>query len=195
MKCITWLLLLITSLQAFAVPTAAVSRHKISHIEGIILPDTTQRYYEETSATLDIPGPRTIYIDSLGGALDSGQNIIDMMEVEKAHGVRMVCIVKGEATSMAFNILTHCDARYATRKSRFLVHKAAIGAWDPTLRGTAKNLRKEANELERADEPYRQANCAAMHLTLAEYDDNADQERTWTADELVRSGYLNGYAQ
>lgn len=166
---------------------------KVSHIQGIIDENAARIYSQETLDTLYIPGDRAIYINSLGGELTAGQIIIDLMEAEKAQGVRLVCVVDEEATSMAFNILTHCDKRYAYRTTRFLVHKAALGSWDQNLRPTAKNLRREANELQRADEPYRRANAKAMHLSLAEYDDNADQERTWSAEELLNLKYLNGY--
>lgn len=168
---------------------------KVSHITGMIDPKAAAAYYVETTKTLSLPGPRVIVIDSLGGYLDSGQQIIDMMEAEKAHGVRLVCVVQKEATSMAFNILTHCDIRLASPKARFLVHNAALGGWDSNERATAKNLRKEANMLDRENQPYRDANCTAMHLTLKEYDDAADEEKTWTTQELIKIGYLSGYVK
>lgn len=187
---IKYLLLLALSTQALAASPA-----KVSHIKGVINQEAVQTYYEETKATLDLPGDRTVYIDSLGGALDSGQTIIDMMEAEKSHGVKIVCIVNTEATSMAFNVLTHCDRRYAKRTTRFLVHKAALGGWDPNLRLTVKNLRTEANEIDRVDEVYRRDNARAMHMSLSEYDNNADEERTWSAAEMLKMGYLSGYAR
>lgn len=185
--CVLSLLLLST--------VAGSDNRKISHIEGAIDAGTAQRYFEETTNSLQIPGPRTIYINSLGGELDAGQNIIDMIEAERAHGVKIVCAVTEEATSMAFNILTHCDRRYASRTARFLVHKAAMGGWYPWLRMTARNLRLVANDLQRSDEVYRQANSKAMHLSLDDYDENADLEKTWSAKELVKLGYLNGYTR
>lgn len=168
---------------------------KVSHLTGTVDEKMVKNYYQETLRTLTIPGDRVIIIDSLGGRLDSGQIIIDMIEAEKAHGVHMVCVVEHEATSMAFNILTHCDVRLAHSYSRFLVHHAALGGWNDYERPTAKNLRKAANMLDRENQPYRDANCTAMHLTLKEYDDAADEEKTWTAQELAKIGYLDGYVE
>lgn len=188
---IKYLILLLFSFTAFA--SDSPPPKKVAHIKGEIEESTAKGYYEEVMATLGIPGDRIVYIDSVGGYLSAGQAIIDMMEQEKARGTKIVCVVREEATSMAFNILTHCDRRYATRTARFLVHKAALGSWDQELRLTAKNLRREANQLSRADEPYRLANAKAIHLTLAEYDDNADEERTWSAFQLYKLGYVTGF--
>lgn len=186
---------LLVLLSLFLIPTAlgAEQNKKVSHITGIIDPDSTALYIEESKATADLPGDRTIYIDSLGGYLMFGQLIIDAMEAERAaNGTRMICIVEHEATSMAFNILTHCDERYAAPEARFLVHKAAAGQWPDDLRPTAKNMRLIANQLDREDMPYKYANMKAMHLTEEEYDAAADEEKTWTSKELLKIGYLNG---
>lgn len=188
------LLNILLILSPIAVNSAEAPK-KVAHVTGIIDEESFKRYYDDVVNTANLPGDRTIYIDSLGGYLTYGQQIIDLMEAEKAEGVKMTCIVTGEATSMAFNILTHCDRRLASRDARFLVHKAAIGMLPPWLRPTAKNLRLIANDLDRADMPYRAANKKAMHLSDAEYDRNADEEKTWTAQELVSLGYLNGYVK
>jgi ATP-dependent protease ClpP protease subunit len=165
---------------------------KIAHLEGMVDDKMLAVFKAEVLADSWIPGDQVIIINSLGGYLDSGEEIIKIMKTEKAKGIRLVCAVEGEATSMAFNILTNCDVRLATKESRFLVHKAAIGGWPTEIRGTAKNLREAANELDRYDEPYAEANRKAMHLSRKEYDDNADEERTWFAPKLLEMGYLQG---
>lgn len=165
---------------------------KVSRLESEIDDTLAFKFLAEASLTMTIPGDRVIIINSLGGYLSSGNAIIKIMEAEKSVGVRQICVVEGDASSMAFNILTHCDVRLATASSRFLIHKAAIADLPPGVRGTAKNLRGLANEIEREDKGYSKANCAAMHLTRKEYDENADEERTWYADKLYEIGYLQG---
>lgn len=137
-----------------------------------------------------LSGDRIILITSPGGDSDAGNDMIDAIEKEKSTGVRIVCVVKNFAHSMAFNILTHCDVRTATPKAEMLVHKLA---WSflGSIRLTANNLRKKAAVLDKFDEPYREANAKAMHLTLKEYDFYADKETQWTAEDLLSMGYLN----
>ncbi len=85
----TWLSLL---LSVNAVAGYNFDTKKVSHVTGVIDPESAETYFQETTATLDLPGDRVIYIDSLGGRLDAGQNIIDMMGAERAHGVKLVCV-------------------------------------------------------------------------------------------------------
>ncbi len=198
-KSLSFLLsLLLFSVPATAAHVVSKSAHidittdKVTIIDGSIDEAAARSYFDQTTAKINLPGPHVVYINSLGGRLDAGDAIISMIDAEKANGVKVICVVNEEATSMAFNILTHCDVRLAHIHSRFLVHKAAYGSWEQGLRMTAKNLRRWANELDRADQPYRNDNCKAMHLTLSEYDDATDTEKTWTSIELLRLGYLQG---
>lgn len=165
---------------------------KIAHIVGEIDTQTQFRFEMEMESTRDIPGDRLILIDSPGGYVEAGQRMLEVLDVERARGVKAVCVVMGEASSMAFDILTHCDVRLAAPNSHMTVHKIAISQWDTNARGTAANLRREADELDQIDEPYRKANAKAMHLTLREYDRYADQETSWTASILLQRGYLQG---
>lgn len=192
------LLVFLFSFEAHGIQVQSKSAHvniktnKVSHIVTDVNEAAVETYFTETTKTLSLPGDRVIIIDSLGGSLRAGQIIIDMMDAEKARGTKLICVVNSEATSMAFNILTHCDVRLAHANSRFLVHKAAMAEWDAEQRPTAKNLRTAANRLDRADQPYRLANSDAMRLSLEEYDEAADEERTWKTSELVKLGYIHG---
>lgn len=163
---------------------------KISHITGIIDQNSAAQFLAETYATAALPGARIIFIDSPGGYIDSGQLMLNVMESERKQGVKQVCVVTGSASSMAFNFLTHCDVRMATADSRFVVHKAEMDL-PPGVRHTAANLRLLANELDKEDEQFRQANSKAMHLTLPQYDAATAAEMLWTADQLHLMHYLN----
>jgi ATP-dependent protease ClpP protease subunit len=140
-------------------------------------------------------GPRIIVIDSSGGLTEAGNNIIHSIEMERAYGVRVICFVPQKAHSMGFNILTHCDLRLADPRARMLVHKVER-VFPPVQeqRRTARNLRAIADNLDKTDEPYRQANAKAMHLSLADYDNYADNETWWTAQRLLDMKYLHGFA-
>lgn len=180
-----------------ALPTATVhSTLKVAHVTGEINPFTDFSFELEMAATHAFKGPRVILIDSPGGQVDSGNAMIKTLEREKAEGTQVICVVTHQASSMAFNLLTHCDKRYASPKSFMMVHKIALGqAGDGSRRLTAKYLREMARDLDVMDEPFRRANAKAMHLSLKEYDFFADYETIWTAKKLLDIHYLDGIVQ
>lgn len=165
---------------------------KVAHLYDRVDETSAARYTEEIAATTNLPGPRITLINSPGGFQESGDPLIQLMEAEKKRGVKQVCVVMGGASSMAFNFLTHCDVRLAVREARFLVHKVYYSELPPGMKFTAANLRYVAKELETVDEPYRQANAKAMHMSLPDYDRAADLETDWTTAQLRAMRYLDG---
>lgn len=167
---------------------------KVAYIEGETNDDTNASFQRDMDRTEGLPGDRLIIIDSPGGYTDAGDKFIERIEREKASKVRVVCFVLSEAHSMAFNILTHCDVRLANSTAEFIVHKLAGSGLPPGERGTAKNWRRYALHLETMDEPYREANANAMHLSLKVYDLLADEETLWRTTRLLELGYLYSVA-
>lgn len=161
---------------------------KIAKVFGYIDYIAADRYEFDVNRTQFIPGPRIVLINSPGGSVEAGNVMIDIMEQERAMGVRQVCIVLDHASSMAFNLLTHCDIRLSVANAHMTVHK--VEGWDGQ-RHTAANMRKVLIDLERIDEPFRQANSRAMHLTLRQYDRYADQETEWSPAKLLKMHYLD----
>ncbi len=180
--------------QAFHVvaPGVDITTDKVSYLTGMIDKTSEKAYMTSLINTIALPGPRIVVIDSPGGYVDSGEAILQAMKREQAAGTKQVCVVMGGASSMAFNFLTFCDVRLATRNSHMLVHKVEAGQLNPEMRTTAKNLRDIAEILDRTDEPYRRANAKAMHLQLIDYDKLCDNETFWRSPELLARGYLQG---
>lgn len=174
-----------------AEPVVDLNSAKVAHLYGEVNPLMDAKHALEVYLTTSIPGDRLVLINSPGGFIDAGQRIIDRMTKEQAQGVRQVCVVTGEAHSMAFNILTHCDVRIAYPGAKMLVHKVATTGIPKDIRGTARNLRRIAAILDQEDEPYRHANACAMHLTIRDYDSLADHETVWSAQTLLKRGYLH----
>lgn len=166
--------------------------NKVSRIEGVINSKSAMAFILGMMQTMNTPGPRLIIINSYGGLVDEGNKIIEAIEREKLMGTEQVCVVTKEADSMAFNILSHCDRRYAVPKATFVVHKIRTWFLSPAP-VTEKILRQLADDLHKSDEPFRQKNSKEMHLTVRQYDKAADAERQWTAKELLKMHYLNGY--
>jgi ATP-dependent protease ClpP protease subunit len=166
---------------------------KVVHIEGEMVPDMIYRVATELTLTHGIPGPRVVYISSPGGYIDVGNMITKMLLSEQQKGTKMVCVVIGNASSAAFNLLSHCDIRLATPESHFTVHHDAVGGLDPEVRWTAKNLRNLADDIDKDDEEASALNAIKMGLSRPDYELYADHERAWTAQELLLMGYLQGF--
>jgi ATP-dependent protease ClpP protease subunit len=180
----------ITSKQAGIDITTA----KVTRISGVIDIPGQFAFEKQLAATMAIPGPRVIIINSGGGRVDIGNEMLFLMKMEHDTGVKMICVAEENAHSMAFNILTACDVRLATDDAHFIVHKIAISGFSPDVRITAKLLKSIADDLEHMDEPFRQSNSKAMHMSLEDYDRFADEQHCWSAPLLYLTGYLNGIA-
>lgn len=164
---------------------------KVITIEGPIVPDSIADFQAKLYATRKLRGDLVLILDSPGGYVDTGETMLGLLELEqKIKGFQLICVVRGRAHSMAFNILSHCNKKYSTPNAKMIVHK--IRAQLEPRPMTAEMLREVAKELDQSDEPYRQLNSKLMHLTLPEYDDYAKKETSWTAEELLARGYLDG---
>ena len=88
-------------------------------------------------------------ISSPGGEVIAGSLIIDRMEQLKLSGIKFRCVVRDVAASMAFQILLHCDERYATPHSFLLWHPVRIFMRDVVTASIAQTL---TTQLAEADE-------------------------------------------
>ncbi len=166
---------------------------RVVHIKGAITFVTPFSFeYELMQAQQQPDGPLLILISSEGGSEESGYAIIKLIEAQKKER-KVYCMVLDYAHSMAFNILTHCDVRTASKDAKFLIHK--IAGFPGNLRPTAKNLHRYAKELERCDVRYDVPNAKAMHIPLSTYCRAAERETMWTAARLKKLKYLHGLAE
>lgn len=169
-----------------------LSSGKVLTIAGEINRDMTSSVTIQLMATANTPGPRIILIRSPGGDVGEGIKIIKLLDEERARThQKLICVAIDGAHSMAFNIMTHCDVRLATAKTRMVAHKIAIGG-DPGVRMTAKNLQAIAKELEKLDRYWAEENAKALHISKSEYDKAADVDYAWSTSELMAHHYLNG---
>lgn len=167
---------------------------KVSYIEGAINDKLLKSFEAQYNRNSVSTGDRLILINSGGGKVDAGIGMLNLIEADKKKGTKIVCIVTHAAHSMAFNILTHCDKRYAFKKSFCLVHKIEMSTCGSKMRHTAKYYKNVSRYLDVYDEQFRSANAKAMGLTLDDYDWFADSEAIWSANSLINMGYLEGYA-
>lgn len=64
----------------------------------------------------------TINIDSPGGYVSDGVNVVGLMEMFKTLGMTFHCKVTGKAMSAAFFVFSACDERTAVRNAQLLWH-------------------------------------------------------------------------
>ena len=166
---------------------------KVSYLTSDITEGAFRDYVESVRETMFMPGHRVIVINSNGGSVAAGEKIINMMRLEQAMGIQMVCVVQDKAHSMAFNILSNCDVKLATKHARMVVHKARVQIFLTTM--TGRMAQELANELKRVDEPYRQKNAKEMGLSLKDYDRYADAETNWSSETLYQRHYLDGFVE
>ena len=147
-----------------------LNTEKVSQIEDAIDMDTVAAFFNSVDMTQNLKGDRILLINSPGGIVDAGDIIIAKMNQErKVYGIKYICIAGEAAHSMAFNILTACDIRLASTNTKMVAHKIRI-MFPPFVVMTAKMLRELADHMDKVDEPYRQSNAAAMHLSVEDYD-------------------------
>lgn len=194
---ISLLLLITTQAQALHVQNEEIGididTKKVSHIVGELTVEFLVKWKQELFNTRGLPGERVVVISSPGGLVSVADEVTLDIENERAKGVKMICAVIHEASSGAFNILSHCDVRLATRDTKMLAHKTRRAGMFGSL--TARQCRKLANEIDKIDAPLRALNIKEMHVTPKEYDRRADNEMFWTAEELHARGYIHGFVK
>lgn len=119
-------------LLSFLVSTTSVASVKLNpkrtiEVRGAITPASasvmaTSLRNMEADKTL----PVDIIFDSPGGDLLFGYLVVDRMESLRQQGIKLRCFVRSVAASMAFQMLLHCDERYATPHALLLWHPVRV---------------------------------------------------------------------
>jgi len=69
-----------------------------------------------------------LVINSPGGSVDDGFAFLNRLDYARSKGVVVSCYVPEIAASMAFQILLHCDHRYALKRAGLLWHRVSLTA-------------------------------------------------------------------
>lgn len=112
-----------------------------------------------TGKTIDL------VLSSPGGSVVAGSLLIDRMEQLKMQGIIFRCAVRDIAASMAFQILLHCNERYAAPHSFLLWHPVRVFVQDVVTGQAAQVL---AVQLASADEVA--LHDLRAHLPIADVD-------------------------
>lgn len=104
----------------YTVPKGERTLYVIGPVDGSMLQLANKIERLSAESNKDIH----IMINSPGGAVVVGLQIIQAIDIARARGVKVVCAVGVLAASMAFQLLPHCSERYAMKRSLLLFHPA-----------------------------------------------------------------------
>jgi len=123
--------------------------------------------------------PITVYINSPGGAADSGFAIYDILRFVRPQ-VRMVC--SGLCASAALIIFLAADKgqRYSLPNSRFLLHQPFTSAW-----GQATDLQITAKEILKLKDRFNSIVAEATGKSVAKISEDANRDFWLSAKEAL----------
>lgn len=128
----------------------------------------------------------TLVINSPGGSVDAGFAIWDQI---KMMPFPIVTLVTGLAASMG-SVLALCapkDKRFATPKSRFLIHQPSINS---VIEGQATDLEIQAKEILKTKKQIVDLYCEASGKPAAEVEKAIDRDRWMSAEEAREFGLI-----
>lgn len=172
---------LLLTLFLFSTNAAAleINQQNAMVINGIIGPRTVNdvvKALETAKNNVDL------VINSYGGSLMSGFEVINRIEALKNRGVPVRCFVIDKAMSAAALILDHCSERYALNTSLLMWHGGAITAGEQPLK--EKELRALYLELQEYNQSFIDYTAAVMHKTIQEVAEFNLLERVMQASKV-----------
>lgn len=149
MKTIITLVLSLFAVTVSAKEKVTLTPERTIVLAGMISDSTVAPMIEALTALSKTGKDVDIIISSPGGSVIAGNLLVDRMLQLKNEGLKVRCVVRDLAASMAFQFLLFCDERYATPHSFLLWHPVRIFAQGIITGQLASNL---AIQLQQADE-------------------------------------------
>ena len=125
-------------------------------------------------------GPVTLYINSLGGEVQSGLALYDVMQAV-SYPVRTVCL--GMAASMGALLFIAGDDREMLPHSRIMIHDPLIGGG---IAGSALSVKARADDLMRIRDVTAEVIARHTGMPLDEVFSLTASDTYFEADEAVR---------
>lgn len=123
--------------------------------------------------------PVYLIINSPGGSVIAGMVFMQAMDMAKARGVEIKCIVPVMAASMAMHIYGNCDTRYAFSYSLLLWHPARAGG-----SYSEEEAKRLAEDLRRIEAPLNERLIKALDIDPELFWKHYRWETLWTAEQL-----------
>lgn len=128
-------------------------------------------------------------INSDGGDVDAGFLLARAIENSSAP---VVCIVDGEAMSMAFYILQSCDSRLMTFRSALMTHEVRLAGETPRLRSAA-TIQNELSAVRVFSRAFAEHVSRRMKMTYSEYNAHVRNGQDWylNHEQAVKSNAVD----
>jgi len=141
---------------------------------------TAQQIYNLAEAGNE---PIDIIINSPGGYIIPGLQVISAMNIAQSRGITIRCFVPLLAASMGFQMLAECDERYALRYSLLLWHPAKTG-----FRGsvTWKQLLYATRELRAMERDLLDILLSKLKISKKKFYYHYRNETLWQAHHLQK---------
>jgi ATP-dependent Clp protease, protease subunit len=139
-------------------------------------------FLEHASSTEEV----ILVINSPGGSVDAGFAIWDQI---KMMPFPIATVVTGLAASMG-SVLALCapkNKRYATPKSRFLIHQPSLNT---VIEGQATDLEIQAKEILKTKKLIVDLYCEASGKPASEIEKTIDRDRWMSAGEALEFGLI-----
>ena len=122
-----------------------------------------------------------VYINSYGGSVSSGLAIYNTL---KAHDAKVTTYCQGFGCSIASVIFMAGDERIMSDASLLMIHNA----WT-ICQGNAKDLRKQADDLDKITQASVRAYMSCVNISEEELVELLDNESWLTAEECLEMGF------
>jgi ATP-dependent Clp protease protease subunit len=103
-------------------PDAATTVEISGPIDFQLVAPLVDKIVSQASAGTEI----TLIINSPGGEVNAGLFLINAMKLSQARGDKLRCITTGLAASMALQVFSQCDSRFALPNSFMLYHPVRV---------------------------------------------------------------------
>lgn len=153
------------------------SSHSINNQDAIILKHGNHLFLtsevNEDSKELFINGNNRlntkniyVYINSNGGSVLNGNDIIENIKFLNNTGHNITCIAQ-KAYSMAFHIFQHCNQRYITSSSTLMQHQMSLN-----VNGNYQNIKTYLQMIENINQQFIEYSSKKMQITNSEFKNN-----------------------
>ena len=147
------------------------------HLKGEINPLSSSNFITEINQITS--DKLFIYIQSPGGYVESGKEIINEINIQLENGKNITCIAD-RAYSMAFIIFQSCPTRYITQNSILMQHPIYI----TQLSGNLKTVQNLLKMIEKDNQELLTLQANRIQMDKKEFE-------SLTSNELWISGYEN----
>jgi ATP-dependent protease ClpP protease subunit len=188
MKSISFLIMsvIIGAASASAGPVIDMTGPRTLRVEGVILGNAIDLAHKVERMSSDSSAPIDLLINSPGGSVEAGLQLVEAIHIAQGRGVTVRCAVSTLAASMAFIILNECSERYALSNSLLLFHPARAMLMFAVIK--ADDARKMSEDLEAVDNFISEMLEEGMGIVTAQqkawYNYHFSRETLWTAARL-----------